>query len=314
MNQERDTVPSGQESQRRSGALAIVAGAGVWGLFWIPLRYFDENGVPGLWAVFLTLGAALIVAVPIFIFRSRRLTQDYKGIALVGTGIGLSCVLYFSAVIFSDVIRVIFLFYLLPIWATLTAWALYGEAIRRRQLFAIVLALVGLYLLLGGDGGLPLPRNLGDWFGLFSGFLWGLSLTLIRRHREIDPFANATAPFLFGAPLALALGFVMLTFWPETAAPFPPASRIIPLIPIALIFGCLVFWPAMLGQVWGARFVSSSTAALLTMSEILVATISAWLLIGSSLTAYSIAGGFIILIAAVADLTAGQEAERKPAA
>lgn len=289
--------------QRLLGSLAIMAGAGVWGLFWIPLRYFDENGVQGLWAVTLVLGASLFIALPVLLWKGKRLLADSKGIAIVGTGIGLSCVFYFSAMIFSDVIRVIFLFYMLPIWATLTSWALHGEPIRKRQLFAIGLALIGLYLLLGGDGGLPLPRNIGDWFGLAAGFLWGLSLTLIRKNPNIDPFANATAPFVFGAPLALLLGSILLVLAPESAAPPPALDTLMPLVPVAVVFGCFVFWPSMLGQVWGARLVSSPTAALLTMTEILAATVSAWLLIGSSLSPPAIFGGIIILLAAVADLS-----------
>lgn len=294
-------------NKRMQGSLAIAAGAGIWGLFWIPLRYLDQNGVPGLWAVALTLSASLAIALPLAIWKGRHIRRDIRWISTVGVGIGLSSVLYFAAVIFSDVIRVIFLFYMLPIWATLTAWLLHGDVIGPRQILAIGVALTGLYLLLGGDGGLPVPRNLGDWFGLGAGFLWGLSLTLIRGNPGIDPYANAAAPFLFGTPIAILLGATLLYFAPESASAVPQADEFLPMVPLSILFGCLILWPSMFGQVWGARLVAPPTAALLTMTEILVATISAWLLIGSSLTLISVAGGGLILLAAVIDLTTAPE-------
>ncbi len=291
-------------SSRHQGSLSIALGAGIWGLFWIPLRHLDQNGVPGLWAVALTLCASLVVAIPLACWKGRHIVRDIRWIIIVGFGIGLATVLYFAAVIFSDVIRVIFLFYMLPVWATLTARVLHGEMIRPRQMLAIAIALTGLYLLLGGGGGLPVPQNLGDWFGLGAGFLWGLSLTLIRGNPGIDPYANSAAPFLFGTPIAILLGAILLYLAPGSTDAIPDMEDIVDMLPLSLLFGGLLLWPSMFGQVWGARLVSAPTAALLTMTEILVATISAWLLIGSSLAPISLAGGALILLAAIIDLTA----------
>ncbi len=291
-------------------SLSIVAGAGVWGLFWIPLRHLDDNGVSGLWAVAMTAICAAIAAVPAALMWGRKQPIFSRGTTIVGLGIGCSMVFYFAGVILSDVIRVIFLFYLLPVWATLTAWMLFGEKIRPVQLFSIALALCGVWLLLGSEGGLPLPQNLGDTFGLVAGFLWGLSLTLIRGHPDLDPFVNTAAPFVIGTPVALLLvGLLHLFGFGETQN-MPDLGAFTDMLPLALMFGLLVLWPAMLGQVWGARHVSSPTAALLTMAEILLATLSAWYLIGTSLTPISWLGGGIIILAVVLDLTAGYRAER----
>lgn len=291
-------------STKMQGSLATAIGAGLWGLFWIPLRHLDQNGIPGLWAVALTMGTALLISVPFAVVRGRHMIRDRRWILIVGIGFGLSSVLYFAAVIFADVIRVIFLFYLLPVWATLTARILHGEPIRPRQSLAIAVALAGLYFLLGGDGGVPVPGSLGDWFGLGAGFLWGLSLTLVRGHPVIDPHASSAAPFLFGAPVALAFAALMLLAAPGPASAVPDMADVLAMLPYSIIFSCLLLWPAMFALVWGARLISSPTAALLTMTEILVASVSAWILIGSSLTPISLAGGGLILLAALIDLTA----------
>ena len=73
---------------------------------------------------------------------------------------------------------------------------------------------------------------------------------------------------------------------------------------LRLCLGLVVLAPSVYGQVWGARLIASSTAALLTMVELITATVSAFLLIGTSLNSTSMIGGLIIAGAAVLDLTA----------
>lgn len=295
-------------SLRLKSSLSIAVGAGIWGLFWIPLHHLDDNGVTGLWAVAMSMASAAVFAVPAAFYWGKPGAKISRGSLTIGLGIGCSAVFYFAGIIISDVIRVIFLFYLLPIWATLTAWLIFGEKIRAIQLFSIALALIGLWLLLGGDGGVPLPRNLGDWFGLAAGLLWGLSLTLIKGNPQLDPFVNTAAPYVMGAPIAMMIGATIYTIAPDTAQAVPSVGTLLAMLPFSLMFGAFLLFPAMLGQVWGARHVSSPAAALLTMTEILLATVSAWLLIGSSLTALSLLGGLIIILAAILDLAAGYRA------
>ena len=296
-------------NQRTRASLAIIAGSSLWGMFWIPLRWLDTNGVTGLWAVALICACACLVALPaIRIWGSGPLKMS-RSTLVVGLGIGLSMVLYFAAMIFSDVIRVIFLFYLLPVWATITARVLYGERVRPIQLLSIGLALAGLWLLLGGEGGLPVPKNLGDAFGLASGFFWGLSLTLIRGNPDLDPFANAAAPFVVGTPIAIAIGSLLYFLGVDGASALPSNQAIGTVIFVAIAFGILVLWPSMLAQVWGARFVSAPTAALLTMSEIIFATLSAGLIIGTNLGTLALFGGALVILAALVDLASSPKDE-----
>ena len=72
----------------------------------------------------------------------------------------------------------------------------------------------------------------------------------------------------------------------------------------------MILFPAMLGQVWGARRIPAPTAALLTMSEIVVATASAALLIGTDLKPLSWLGGGIIVMAVCIDLVTQRGKER----
>lgn len=306
-------VVQGYTKTDRHGALAVALGSAVWGLFWLPLRSLDEHGVNGLWAIALIMGAAAIPA--LILVCQQGEAQEFRSSTpwLVGFALGTSSVMYFIGLLYSDVVRVIFLFYLLPVWTTLAARLIYGEPVRRQKFLVIAIALGGLWLLLGGGTELPLPKNIGDWCGIGSGIFWGVSLALLRGRETSGAFASTGAALCAGCIVAagLAVGFNLVSvLGPDTLLPdslsvaylIPEPSILITAVPLALLFGCIVLLPSMIGQIWGARRIPAPTAALLTMTEIIVATISAYLLIGTELSTLSIFGGALIVFAVVIDL------------
>ncbi len=217
----------------------------------------------------------------------------------IGINMGLSTVLYFYGVMTSDVIRVTFLFYLLPVWATLTARVIFGERIGLPQTIVILIALLGLWLLLDGDKRIPVPNNAGDWCGLAAGFTWGTSLALLKGKSWASPSVHCLSTFLSGSVIA----FLAYLFFASSANVelLPLFSNPLILI-VAASFGVLIVLPSMMGQVWGAGILPAPSSALLTMSEIIVATLSAFLLTGTELTGTSAIGAGIILITVLADI------------
>jgi len=290
------------KSMQVRGAISVAFGAAVWGLFWIPLRYLDSLSVHGLWAVAYVLLAAAIPSLVITVWRRELSDLRSCGAWLIGFGLGISTVLYFTGILFSDVIRVIFLFYLLPLWTTLSARVIYGEKITKIQLLMIVMALLGVWLLLGGATSFPQLNNIGDWCGIAAGMCWGISLTLLRGRDTVRPFANATSTLVVGGLLAALLSsfFAFVVVLPGTQA--PQADKLINAAPVALAFGMFVLFPSLITQIWGARLIAAPTAALLTMTEILVATVSAYWLIGTELSSLSVLGAGIILLTVIVDL------------
>ena len=298
------TALIGYTKTDRSGAFAVTAGAAVWGLFWIPLRFLDEAGVTGLWAIALVVAIASVPAMALMLWTREVSGFANKNAWLVGTALGLSTVLYFFGVLHSDVIRVIFLFYLLPLWTTLAARIIYGEPITRAQLAVIAAALGGVWLLLGAGTSLPVPQNVGDWCGIAAGMCWGVSLSLLRGRDQNLPFASCTTTLLSALAFSLVGASAIYFFGSVNDAPtrLPSMQALVQVWPIALLFGVVILYPAMIGQIWGARRIPAPTAALLTMTEIIVATLSAGILIGTELSPISIAGGLIIVLAVCIDL------------
>jgi drug/metabolite transporter (DMT)-like permease len=268
----------------------------------------EDAGIPGLWAVALVLTTAFVPSLLATIWRRELSELTTVNGWVVGFALSTSTVLYFTAVLYTDVIRAIFLFYLLPLWTTLSARLLYGEPIRRAQLAVIAAALVGVWLLLGGGFSFPVPNNVGDWCAIAAGFCWGFSLSLLRSKEDTRPFASTTATLFSGIILSSACALI-LQYWLSVGMHSNPEPvSLIKTIPVAVAFGAALIFPSMLSQIWGARRIPAPTAALLTMTEILVATGSAGLLIGTDLPPISLLGGMIIITAVCIDLAVKRRA------
>ncbi len=286
------------------GSLSIFFSASVWGLFWIPLRYFDQSGVHALWAVAYINLAASLVALPAARYFGKFKHEDIKWLIIMGLGMGAANIFYFAGIILSDVVRVTFLFYLLPIWATLFSKLLYNIPIGRTRMFALGFAIIGIWLLLGA-GGWPLPQNIGDVFGILAGIFWALGLTMMRGQSELDALVVSASALGFAFIMAIILGVTMHSIMPDMQPAFPSIDTSLSILLPVVAFGIIVLWTTMVGQLWGAKYVAATTAALLTMSEILAATISTALLDASELSWISWGGAGLILIAIIIDLFAG---------
>lgn len=286
----------------QQGALSVALGSAMWGLYWLPLRFLDDRGVTGLWAVALVM-LALIIPSAIVLLRTNKLHTLKDGNTwIIGLAMGLSSVLYFTGIIVSDVIRVIFLFYLLPVWTTLAARILYKEAITHSRLLIIGLALIGLWLLLGGGNRIPLPSNIGDWCGLLAGVCWGVSLAVLRGKEDVDASGMVCAVAIAATLISITIAMILVNTGNVELAALPQVNSWMLVLGAALLFSVVLVYPSLLGQVWGAQRVAAPTAALLTMSEIIVATVSAYLIIGTELNQVSMIGAIIILVAVLIDI------------
>ena len=257
---------------RRSALLpagAVALSAGLWGLWWLPLRALAEAGLTGPAVNLALYGIASLVLLPWFWRRRRRLAAG--GRLLLGAGglFGAALVSWNLALIEGEVVRVTLLFYLAPIWATLLGMALLGERVGRERLVSVVLGLSGAVVLLGQGIGLPLPRSLGDWLGLAAGVLFALSVTLVRKGEAIEGLEQTMVSFATAALLSLAL--LLLT--PLPAAPISPA-----VLAWAALAALVWLLPTTWLLLWGARFLEPGRVSLLLLFEVAVAALSAALL------------------------------------
>jgi drug/metabolite transporter (DMT)-like permease len=275
-------------------ALALTLNALTWGLSWWPLRQLEARGLHALWAtvIIYALAVAVILAWRPGALHALARTPSLWWLVIAS---GTTNATFNWAVTIGDVVRVVLLFYLMPLWAVLLARWLLKERLTRLALLRIVLALGGaLVVLWPAEGGLPLPRTLADWLGVVGGFSFALNNVLLRREAARPEEARALAMFCGGvvisAALALALGAA------GTVAP-PPA--VAPGWLLGAVALALAFLAGNLALQYGAARLPANATAVVMITEVLFASASAVWLGAGVLTPVLLAGGSLIFAAAL---------------
>jgi drug/metabolite transporter (DMT)-like permease len=189
----------------------------------------------------------------------------------IGLSFGAVLTLWNLAVLTGDVVRVVLLFYLAPIWATGLAWLVLGERPGPWRLVSIVLGLSGAATVLGFAGGLPLPRSAGDWLGLLCGLLFAISATLTRKAEVLDGLETSFAAIASAAGIALVLVLAL----PGSA---PSATDLGAAVPGIAFLALAWLLPQTWLVLWGASRLDPARVAILLLLEVVAAALSASLL------------------------------------
>ena len=274
-------------------AVIAISGA-LWGLYWIPVRYLEDRGVGVVW---MTLGlflVALAVFVPVLVRHPPARAVFTPRMLVTGLLTGGSFVLYSVSIVLTEVVTAILLFYLSPVWATVLGRMLLGERFTVSRLAALVLGLGGLWVVLGGESGLPLPRNLGDWCALTAGVTWAFGTLRVHQDAAVSPIAHTAALFVGGTAVIAVLALL-----PALEAPVPAVTA--PAAAIVLAVAVLSVLSAG-GILWGARLISPGRAGLLLMMEVITGLASAALLAGEPFGTVQVVGSTLIMAAALAEV------------
>ncbi len=273
---------------------ALMVNAFTWGVSWWPFRQLEGAGLHPLWATVLiyTLAVALIAATrPAAIAHLLKTPVLWVLVLASGT----TNATFNWAVTIGDVVRVVLLFYLMPLWAVLLARLLLNERLTALALARVAMALTGAAVVLWpADGGLPVPQGLPDWLGLIGGFSFALNNVMLRREAHQPEAARALAMFFGGASVAGVLAATLT--WQGTVA-LPPAPA------LGWMAGALalavVFLAGNLALQYGAARLPANVTAVVMLTEVLFASVSAMLLGAGQITPTLALGGALILGAAL---------------
>ena len=271
-------------------ALALVGNALVWGSSWWPFRWLQAHGLHPLWATAISFTIASLVIVAA---RPRALAQLVRTPALwlLVLAAGTTNAAFNWAVVIGDVVRVVLLFYLMPLWTVLLARFVLGERLRPLAGVRIGLALAGAAIVLWPEAqpsgpapaslaaGLPLPRSIADWLGLIGGFSFAFNNVMLRREAARPEEGRALAMFAGGAIVAAVLAAILAG---QALAPWPPAPAADWMWPTAGL--SLLFLAGNLSLQYGAARLPANRTAVIMLTEVAFASASAAAFGGGTLT------------------------------
>jgi len=245
----------------------LVGGAVMWGLGWLPLQFFAARGLAGMPLVLLTYSLLSLLALPVLWQQRREWASQYRHVITMGLCGGWATAALVTALAEGNVVRVMLLFYLAPVWAMLGGWLLLGERFSAARLFALGLAMLGIALTLGiGDTTLePLAAN--DWLALSAGLAFSLN-NLATRAADRVPLASKALVSFVGSALLGALFCLLLRQVP------PPIDFTLAWQLGLLALGWLV---SMAAVQYGLTHLEAGRAAVLVVFELIAAVLSsAW--------------------------------------
>lgn len=281
-------------SDRLFGALLVGTSATAFGSMALFGRWAQESGAttPGLIVVRFSLAALILVGVMHVRGASYPAVRAWLPIAAMG-GIGYvgQAYCYFLALEHADASLVALLLYLFPAFVAVLAAVFLRERIGLVTALALILALVGTALVVGGGSGRPLGIGL----GIGAAVIYSIYITVGSVvTRGLDPIAVSTIVCI-AAAVSSGLVVLMLFATGNKVSLAQSPRGWISLTTIAIV--CTVL--AILTFFAGLRLLGpTSTSVLSTLEPVVTVGLATWLL-GESLGGGQAIGAALVLGAVV---------------
>lgn len=270
--------------------LALLWAATFWGMVWYPLRLLETAGLNGLWTTWVIFTVAALPGVWMAWSKRAELLEQPGLMVLIALANGWLNVAFILAVLDGNVVRVLLLFYLSPLWSTLLAWWWLGEKPSRFGVATLAVAMIGaLFMLWNPELGFPWPQDEADWFAITAGMGFSLSNVSMRRLKHLsDPLKAAVS--WWGVVLVVG-GWLLFT-----QAPWPHISSDAWIG--AVVLGGVGIFTATLAVVYGVTKMPVHRSAVILLFELVAGAVSAQLLTDEIVSSVEWFGGGLIMLAA----------------
>ena len=267
---------------------SLLFGAFVWGIIWYPYRLMANAGVSGIYSSFYVFILTIAIALPYFFIAKKKVpiwSKDFWLLALVA---GYTNISYVLAVIDGEVVRVMLLFYLSPVWTIFLAHFMLNEDTQKRHYIAVFISLIGAFIMFWEPGYLIHLDSKSDWLALSSGLGFAITNVMTRKHAHMTVNQKALAIWL--GVILVALICIMFD---KNAMPtldfFRPVDAA-----IMMVIALSLFLSTLLVQ-FGVTQIKAVEASSFFLFEIVVAAISSYFLVGESIALKEWLGGILII-------------------
>lgn len=276
---------------RRRGQVYVALAALAWSSAGVLQRELTVNTATQV------AGRALVAAVALLVFVWLSNRPNTLGVfasigraeLAVASFTAIASASFIVALNHTTVANVLFMQAVAPIAAALIAWSALHESVSRRTAVAMVVALGGVALMVGGPGNHP---GLGLALSVLMTIAFALSVVITRHRRDIS----------MGPALCLSQVLVLVAFAPFAETGTAGARDL--LLILTLGVGQMGLGLAFLTI--GARLIPAAEVALITLLEVVLGPLWVWLALSEQPSRATLAGGTVV-IAAVA-LQAGDTA------
>lgn len=273
--------------------VGVLSGALVWGLIWYPYRVLQDIGVSGAMATFITYLLAMLCGAFMLprVWRERA-TFNWWALLLILSA-GWANLGYVLGMLGGEVMRVLLLFYLAPVWTILFSFWILHERLNRYGYFVVLLSFSGAIVMLWEpELGLPLPQNLSEWLGLSAGMGFALSNVTSRRAAHLSVEAKSFSLWLGTA--ALTLPFLL---WQGGVGAQLMAIGMQSWLMLALMG--LVLCATSFAVQYGVTHLSANRAVVLFLFELVVAAVSSYFLADEAMGLRDWIGATLIISASL---------------
>jgi drug/metabolite transporter (DMT)-like permease len=281
---------SSNDATRVYPVIALLIGASMWGVIWYPMRLLEDGGLGGVWLTLALYASAMVVSLPRTAGTIPEFTRRPGLLALLMLAAGWTNVAFVEAVLEGNILRVLLLFYLSPLWATLMGWLFLRERITRVGFASLVVAMSGALLMLWNPVlDWPWPQGKPDWMALSSGFAFALSNVVIRKLQDVSIPAKSLSVWA-------GVSLVSLVMIAAFSIPVPHPSGAVFAGAVALgVFGILVM--TVLVQ-YGVTHMPVHRSAVIALIELVAGAVSQQLLTNEVVTMREWVGGALIVLGA----------------
>jgi len=270
-------------------SISLLFAATLWGVFWYPLRWLETQGVDGLWATLFIYSGTCVYFIPYFKQSFNEIRRSPMLMLVLAIFAGWTNIAFFLAVIDGEVVRVLLLFFMSPIWANLLAYFLLNEHLTLNNFLALIVALIGMLVMLWqANMDYPWPTNTSDWLALSAGIAFAVSNVVMRMAQAVSSRTKA----IVGWYGVLVLSVILLLLF-QVPLGEPERSTLF----MAFAIGVTMLIVMNLAVSYGVTHLPVQQSAVILLFEVVVGAVSAYLIIGETMGIREWVGGGLILSA-----------------
>ena len=262
-----------------------------WGLTWLPLKAMNDIGLDAMLLVLIAFSSAGLMLMPALILQRKAWLPKFHFVLLVALFGGMANASFQTAIYHGDVIRVMILFYLLPVWSVIGGKIFFKEKIDAIRATAVIAALTGAALILGINESFFQQFTYIDVLAICSGLGLAFNNLVFRATPDIPVASKISAMFLGCAAMiavSIPIGEATITY-PENMS----------VTGYAIAYGMLWITLITFGTQWSVTHLEAGRSSLIIVSELVVAVVSAAIITQADMSTVEIAGGLLVLSAAL---------------